>query len=102
MNDLDIISWMGSRFDSSCPSLITIQRAAQLWSSQIPLLGSHQVENAAIAYTALKASGIQISDEAIQKGFAQVKWPARFELLRRSRLWSSISAHNRDSFVKSA
>ncbi|MFN8460782.1 MAG: hypothetical protein U0X93_03295 [Anaerolineales bacterium] len=31
---------------------------------------SHQLENAA-AYAALKASGLDVSDEAIQKGFAQ-------------------------------
>jgi dihydrofolate synthase/folylpolyglutamate synthase len=63
----------------------------------IPLLGDHQVENAAIAYGALKTSGIPISDEAIQKGFAQVKWPARFEVLRREPPVVIDSAHNRDS-----
>ena len=63
----------------------------------IPLLGAHQIENAAIAYAALKASGIPISDEAIQKGFSQVKWPARFEVLRREPPVVIDSAHNRDS-----
>jgi dihydrofolate synthase / folylpolyglutamate synthase len=63
----------------------------------IPLLGSHQVENAAIAYAALKTSGIPISNEAIREGFAQVKWPARFELLRRQPPVVIDSAHNRDS-----
>ena len=63
----------------------------------IPLLGAHQIENAAIAYAALKTSGILISDEAIQKGFAQVKWPARFEILRREPPVVIDSAHNRDS-----
>ncbi|HEY3474466.1 MAG TPA: Mur ligase family protein, partial [Anaerolineales bacterium] len=63
----------------------------------IPLLGSHQIENAAIAYTTLKTSGISISDEAIQRGFARVKWPARFELLRREPPVIVDSAHNRDS-----
>ena len=63
----------------------------------IPLLGVHQIENAAIAYAALKASGIPISDEAIQKGFSQVKWPARFEALRREPPVVIDSAHNRDS-----
>jgi dihydrofolate synthase/folylpolyglutamate synthase len=64
----------------------------------IPLLGAHQIENAAIAYTALKTSGILISDEAIQRGFDQVKWPARFEILRRREPPVVIdSAHNRDS-----
>ncbi|HSL42943.1 MAG TPA: folylpolyglutamate synthase/dihydrofolate synthase family protein [Anaerolineales bacterium] len=64
---------------------------------QLPLLGKHQIENAAIAYTALKTSNIPISDEAIQEGFAQVKWPARFELLRREPPVIIDSAHNRDS-----
>ncbi len=63
----------------------------------IPLLGAHQVENAAIAYAALKASGLEIPDEAIQKGFADVKWPARFEILRRQPPVVIDSAHNRDS-----
>lgn len=63
----------------------------------IPLLGSHQIENAATAYTTLKTSAISISDEAIQRGFARVKWPARFELLRREPPVIVDSAHNRDS-----
>jgi dihydrofolate synthase/folylpolyglutamate synthase len=63
----------------------------------IPLLGAHQIENAAIAYTALKASGIPISDEAIRQGFTRVRWPARFEVLRREPPVVIDSAHNRDS-----
>jgi dihydrofolate synthase/folylpolyglutamate synthase len=66
----------------------------------IPLLGSHQLENAATAYAALKASGLEISDEAIQKGFAQVKWRARFEIARRDPPVIFDSAHNQDSFAK--
>jgi len=66
----------------------------------IPLLGSHQIENAATAYTALKTSGIPISDEAIQKGFSQVKWRARFEIARREPPVIFDSAHNQDSFAK--
>ena len=64
---------------------------------KIPLLGKHQVENAAVAYAALKSSGIPISEEAIQEGFSQVRWPARFELLRREPPVVIDSAHNRDS-----
>lgn len=67
---------------------------------QLPLLGSHQLENAATAYAALKVSGLEISDEAIQKGFAQVKWGARFEIARREPPVIFDSAHNEDSFVK--
>ncbi len=66
----------------------------------IPLLGSHQIENAATAYAALKTSGIPISDEQIQKGFSQVKWPARFEVLRREPPVVIDSVHNRDSALR--
>ena len=66
----------------------------------IPLLGSHQLINAATAYAALKASGLSISDEAIQKGFSQVKWPARFEVVRREPPVIFDSAHNDDSFAR--
>ena len=67
---------------------------------QLPLLGSHQLENAATAYAALKVSGLEISDEAIQKGFAQVKWRGRFEIARRDPPVIFDSAHNEDSFAK--
>jgi len=66
----------------------------------IPLLGIHQVENAATAYTALKVSGLKISDEAIQNGFAKVKWPGRFEVARREPPVIFDSAHNQDSFAR--
>lgn len=66
----------------------------------IPLLGSHQIQNTATAYAALKASGIGISDEAIQRGFSQVKWRARFEVARRDPPVIFDSAHNQDSFEK--
>jgi dihydrofolate synthase / folylpolyglutamate synthase len=67
---------------------------------RIPLLGEHQVQNAAIAYAALKTSGIEISEDAIQKGFSQVKWPARFEILQREPPVIIDSAHNRDSALR--
>lgn len=66
----------------------------------VPLLGSHQIENASTAYAALKASGLSITDEQIQKGFSQVKWPARFEIVRRDPPVIFDSAHNQDSFEK--
>ncbi|TLN23908.1 hypothetical protein FDZ74_03345, partial [bacterium] len=43
----------------------------------IPLLGTHQVENAATAYTALliaRREGFAIPDEAIRHGFSAVEW----------------------------
>lgn len=67
---------------------------------QIPLLGSHQLENATTAYAALKASGIPINDEQIQSGFSQVQWRARFEVARLDPPVIFDSAHNQDSFEK--
>jgi dihydrofolate synthase/folylpolyglutamate synthase len=69
---------------------------------RLPLLGQHQLVNAATAYAALKASGLKISDEAIAKGFANVKWPCRFEIVRREPPVILDSAHNEDSFEKLA
>ena len=68
----------------------------------IPLLGAHQSINAATAYTALRASGLKISEEAIRKGFAEVSWPCRFEVIQREPPVILDSAHNPDSFEKLA
>lgn len=73
---------------------------SNLQTFNIPLLGKHQIENAATAYTALKVSGIPITDEQIQKGFSQVQWRARFEIARREPPVIFDSAHNQDSFSK--
>jgi len=66
----------------------------------LPLLGRHQVVNAATAYAALKASNLNVSTEAIKKGFAEVYWPCRFEIVRREPPVILDSAHNQDSFEK--
>jgi dihydrofolate synthase/folylpolyglutamate synthase len=69
----------------------------------IPLLGYHQVENAATAYTALQVArthGIPINEAAIRKGFNDAWWPGRFEILQRQPPVVVDSAHNRDSALK--
>ena len=71
----------------------------------IPLLGEHQVENAAVAYAALQTAasrGLRLDQEALQRGFAQVSWPGRFEILQREPPVIVDSAHNRDSARKLA
>lgn len=71
-------------------------------SFTIPLLGNHQVTNAATAYAALRACGLEVPDQAIREGFAGVKWPCRFDVVRREPPVILDSAHNRDSFEKLA
>ncbi len=69
----------------------------------IPLLGYHQVENAATAYAALlvaRREGLEIPEAAISKGMAEVRWPGRFEILRRTPPVIVDSAHNRDSALR--
>jgi dihydrofolate synthase/folylpolyglutamate synthase len=69
----------------------------------IPLLGIHQIENAATAYAALETfreGGIAISAQAIREGFKQVVWPGRFEILQRDPPLVVDSAHNRDSALR--
>ncbi len=70
---------------------------------RIRLLGTHQAENATTAYTALKVSGLDVSDESIRLGFAETFWPGRFEVAQRENPTVIFdSAHNQDSFEKLA
>lgn len=65
-----------------------------LW---ISLAGSYQAENAATAITVLEAlrqKGWRISSEALRKGLASVRWPGRFEVLRRNPTVILDGAHN--------
>ena len=77
-----------------------------LWSPlrlQIPLLGFHQVENAATAYAALKTAeklGLNISQNAYRQGFSSVKWPGRMEVLHNHPTIVLDSAHNRYSALR--
>ena len=50
----------------------------------------------------LREAGYTISDEDIQKGFASVSWPGRFEILQNDPLVVIDSAHNLDSAEKLA
>jgi dihydrofolate synthase/folylpolyglutamate synthase len=64
----------------------------------IPLLGAHQLQNAACAVAALEAVGIP--KVSIEKGLAQTNWPGRLQILRRRPLLVVDGAHNRDSASK--
>ncbi len=72
---------------------------------EIPLLGQHQVDNAAVAYAALhvvREQGLPLSASAIQAGLRDVRWPGRFELLSRRPALVLDGAHNADSAQKLA
>lgn len=54
----------------------------------LPLLGTYQPGNAATVLTAMeilnRQGDLRVSEQAIRKGLATVRWPARFELLHRA------------------
>lgn len=64
---------------------------------RLPLVGTYQPKNAAVAVTVLeelRCAGWAIPDEAIVRGLACVRWPGRFEVLRREPTILLDGAHN--------
>ena len=77
---------------------LTTPRA--VYELRLPLLGLHQVENAAAAVLAVEAlaeRGLKASEEQIREGLAKVRWPCRLEVLRRKPLLVVDGAHNGES-----
>ena len=64
----------------------------------IPLLGAHQLQNAAAAVGALEVLGVP--RKSIEAGLAKTNWPGRLQILRRRPLLVVDGAHNRDSASK--
>jgi dihydrofolate synthase/folylpolyglutamate synthase len=83
---------------TSTASLIGITSRARRWPiMSLKLLGEHQAANAALAVAAveqLQAMGRPIADNAVIEAFAQIQWPARIEVARRSPLVILDCAHN--------
>jgi len=96
------VTWQSLGFDSSRQSLRVQGRLAS-YELSIPLLGQHQLENAATAVAALEVlaeKGFHISGDSITKGLAQVSWPGRLQVLSRRPLIVVDGAHNPDSARK--
>ena len=71
----------------------------------MPLLGSHQLENAAVSVGVLEClmeRGWEIGIDAIHRGFENVKWPCRLEVLERAPPLLCDGAHNPDSMTRLA
>jgi len=69
----------------------------------IPLLGEHQMENAANAVAAaelLREKGAKIPPEAIADGLARVDWPGRLQILGKEPWVIVDGAHNAYSIKK--
>ncbi len=93
------ITWQKIAADISGQSL-RVKGQIDSYELTIPLLGDHQLENAATAVAALEAlasRGVTIATESIVRGLAKVRWPGRLEILRHKPLFLVDGAHNADS-----
>ena len=64
---------------------------------RLPLLGQHQLHNTAVALTILdilRRRGWHIPDNAIRAGLDAVKWPGRFQVVRRDPIVILDGGHN--------
>ena len=68
---------------------------------ELAMTGEHQIRNAATAVEAIKAAGIEVSEEAIENGLANAWLPGRFEILNEEEserpLFIIDGAHNPDA-----
>lgn len=63
----------------------------------LALLGRHQLNNAAVVLCVidiLRARGWSVPEEAVRRGLAETKWPARLEVLWRAPLFILDGGHN--------
>jgi dihydrofolate synthase/folylpolyglutamate synthase len=77
----------------------TLRTPPDTYRLRLPLLGRHQLDNAAAAVLALEALAphAAIDAAAVRRGLAAVRWPCRSEVLRRRPLVVADGAHDRDS-----
>jgi len=79
---------------------ILIQSESNDYHLQLPLLGNHQLENAATAIVTLETLtqlGSTISAKDIENGLAQVNWPGRFQIVKQTPIVMVDGAHNIES-----
>lgn len=89
----DII-WDGEGLDHHT-QLLRVKGINGSYNLTIPLLGEHQLENAATAVGALEA--LNIDRENIASGLANVQWAGRLQILQEEPLLIADGAHNDDS-----
>ena len=83
------------------PQLLKMESATHSYDIRLPLLGEHQVGNAATAIAALEAFGActrPLDPRQIERGISGVRWPGRVQLLESGPpLLIADGAHNHDS-----
>jgi len=93
------VTWQRKSFRPEGQSF-EIQGLMDKYQLSVPLVGEHQLENAAAAVAAaevLAELGGRITGETIARGIANVSWPGRLQILRRKPWVIVDGAHNGDS-----
>ncbi|HEY7270287.1 MAG TPA: folylpolyglutamate synthase/dihydrofolate synthase family protein [Dehalococcoidia bacterium] len=81
------------------------------YQAKLPLVGKHQLDNAATAVVAFEklaaamaspsigggGAGLSVTEDAVKKGLEEAKWPGRIEIIRRRPLVVVDVAHTADS-----
>jgi dihydrofolate synthase/folylpolyglutamate synthase len=80
------------------PGSVRVTTWRRRWPSvTLPMLGSHQGQNAAVALASLDAlaeQGFAVEPEDVARGFAGLSWPARVEVLGEAPWLVVDGAHN--------
>ena len=66
-------------------------------SYDLAMRGRHQIRNAATAVLAVRAAGIEVSDDAVENGLANAYLPGRFEIISEEPCIIIDGAHNPDA-----
>ncbi len=93
------VTWQRESANLEGQSLRVRGRLAD-YNLTIPLIGDHQLENAATAVAALEMltiGGVRLSPQSIAAGLSQVRWPGRLEILLDEPMFIVDGAHNVDS-----
>jgi dihydrofolate synthase/folylpolyglutamate synthase len=87
-------------FDRLAPGPETLDGQRFAWEGRtyrLALLGRHQLRNAATVLetvAVLRERGWRVPESAVERGLAEVRWPARLEVLRRAPLFLLDGGHN--------
>jgi dihydrofolate synthase/folylpolyglutamate synthase len=84
--------------DEIIPGQVRVRTPERTWPAMtVGLLGHHQAANAAVVVAGieqLRDQGLALNDDAVKRGLAEVRWPARMEVLGWRPLIVLDCAHN--------
>ncbi|MHB0886548.1 MAG: bifunctional folylpolyglutamate synthase/dihydrofolate synthase [Bacillota bacterium] len=95
----DLITYRALAVDQDGSALNVTTPRETYRDLQVPLLGAHQVINAATAVgviAALRERGVAVEADAVRRGLEKARWPGRIEVMQRDPLVIIDGAHNHD------